>query len=107
MIVIVRYIGANVVELTYGRKIERRDDPIFTLTSGLSDALSSGLAVEKAGLLMAFPIRACRSILVKCRTSEPINSRVPSVMVSWCRFQRFGTLLSRYHWEAGYSDRRS
>ncbi|KAI6006590.1 cytochrome P450 [Pisolithus orientalis] len=50
------YTGAISLELTYGRRIEGKNDPIISLATSLGVILSEETTPEKSGLLMAFPL---------------------------------------------------
>ena len=52
MTIAARYVGGDVVELTYGRRAEGTTDTIFALASGLTDTLTGGVTVEEASLLI-------------------------------------------------------
>ncbi|KAI6042940.1 cytochrome P450 [Pisolithus marmoratus] len=50
------YTSAMSFELTYGRKIGGKDDPILAMATSLGVILSEETTPEKSGLLMAFPL---------------------------------------------------
>ncbi|KAI6042946.1 cytochrome P450 [Pisolithus marmoratus] len=50
------YTGAIALELTYGRRIEGKNDPIISMATSLGVILSEETTPEKSGLLMAFPM---------------------------------------------------
>lgn len=50
------YTGAISLELTYGRRIEGKNDPIIAMATSLGIILSEETTPEKGGLLMAFPL---------------------------------------------------
>ncbi|KAI6042938.1 cytochrome P450 [Pisolithus marmoratus] len=50
------FSGSLALELTYGRKVEGKDDPTIRLVSTIFDILSRGTTPENGGLLLAFPI---------------------------------------------------
>lgn len=50
------FSGSLALELTYGRKVEGKDDATIRFVSTIFDILSRGTTPESGGLLLAFPI---------------------------------------------------
>ncbi|KAI6128870.1 cytochrome P450 [Pisolithus croceorrhizus] len=50
------FSGSLALELTYGRKVEGKDDATIRLVGTIFDILSRGTTPESGGLLLAFPI---------------------------------------------------
>ncbi|KAG6330959.1 hypothetical protein ID866_8132 [Astraeus odoratus] len=50
------YAGAISLEFTYGRKVERKDDPVLILAAKLVHQMTLTVTPQMAGLLMALPM---------------------------------------------------
>ena len=51
------YTGASALEFIYGRRVDRKDDPVVKLVCSLAEALNKEMTSERMGLFMALPIR--------------------------------------------------
>lgn len=50
------YTVSIALEFTYGRRMDGKNDPIFSMANSLAESMTTGITAERAGLLIALPI---------------------------------------------------
>lgn len=87
-----RFSGALALELTYGRKVEDEDDSTLKLADDAITLLNDGTSLEKAGILLTFPI--CVS------SSEHVNWMLTFMQCGISRLGSLGLVLKTRHYVA-------